>query len=173
MNMATRTELLDAVLGIGEDAAALLDIARHKASSDASLTGSELRRIAALVRRAEQAMSEASALAKARRAAEIEEIEARIRDIELSLAAPLDPETVEFLVRKRRNLRARLFDKQARVALDFGGILSASEVGEIQALLAEAKQAVARRRKAARFIKNLFQLVELSGSIVRRAQGLF
>ena len=111
--------------------------------------------------------------AKARRAAEIEELKNQIDDIEASLAVPLDQDTVDFLKRKRRNLRARLLDKQTKAALDFGGILSAAELAVIQGLLAEAKQAVARRKKAARYIKNLFQIADLAGGIVRKAHGIF
>jgi len=174
--MTTRKELIDTVESIGKDARALLDIAQRKAAlkrKKANLSKAEIRQIDALIKRSEETISEASELAKARRNGEIEELKSQIKDIEASLAIPLDQDTIDFLKNRKRNLRARLLDKQTKAALDFAGILSAAEIGNIQELLLEAKQAVARRKRAAGFIKSLLQIADLAAGIVRKTSGMF
>jgi hypothetical protein len=176
MTVKSGAELIGVVEEIGRDARELPDVARDRAlrkGTGATLSSSELRRIATLVERSEATVTAASELARARREEEIRQLQAQIDDIEASLAVPLDADTVDFLKRTRRKLRARLLDKQTRVALDFGGILSAAELNEVGELLAEAKQAVARRKRAAGFIKSLFRIADLAAGIVRKAGGIF
>ena len=171
--MKSRKELIDTVVSIGEDAKDLFDIASNKASGDGSLTKAEINRIKTLTRRSEKALSDASERAKARRAAEIKEMQSQIDNIDASLSMGLPSDTVKFLKRKKRNLRARLHDRQVRAALDFGGIISAADLANIQASLSEAKHAVARRKKADGFIKSLFQIMELATNIASKATGIF
>ena len=171
--MKSRKELIDTAVSIGEDAKQLFEIARNKASGDGNLSKTEINRIGSLIKRSEKALSEASERAKARRDTEIKELQEQITDIEATLSVSLPRDTVDFLKREKRNLRARLHHRRVRAALDFGGILSEAELGKIQASLSETKQAVARRKKAAGFIKGLFQIAELAANVVAKASGVF
>lgn len=173
--MTTRKQLIGTVGSIGKDAKALLEIARTKAAktgTQANLSQAEIKSFAALVKRSEEAMAVASERAKQRRLDEIAELEAAIEDIDKSLALNLPADAVKLCKRNKRNLRARLLNRQLKVGLDFSGILTTAQVDEIKGLLVEAKQAVAKKKKAAGFIKNLMQIADLSMSIVAKATPL-
>lgn len=165
--------LIAEVSAIGRDAQALVAELQPKAQQGANLTQAELRKIKALVKRSEEAMSAAEQRAKERRAAQIRELEALVRSIESSLAVPgLSQRAVDDLKQLKRNKLAQLVRLRTRAGLDFGGILSAAEVQEIAAVLKEARAAVARKKRAAGFLGSLLKIANLSLGIVAKAGGM-
>lgn len=168
----TRAEVIDSVQGIGKEASALFDLVAKKAQKKGkkqNLTDAEIRRIKRLIEAADKTKEEAGKLAKARREKEVAELAERIEGLKGSLGVPnLPAEYRKFTEDRIRLLSGELVDKRARLSLDFGGLLSKQELEGIKTTLLEAKQAVARRSRAAGFAKTLLQISELAFGIVKK-----
>ena len=167
------TGVLAEVDSIGKDAQALVAELQPKAQEGKSLTQAELAKVKALVGRADAAMAAAEERAKERREARIQELEELVKNINISLATPgLSTGVVNDLKRMKRNKLAQLTRLKTRAALDFGGVLSATEVQEIADVLAEAKAAVAGRKKAAGFLGSILKIASLAVSITGKVGAL-
>lgn len=165
--------LIEKVKGIADEARSLVDELQPKAQANAELTKAQLGRISKLVARAEATMSEANERAKAARKTEIEELEGLIKSVTTALGTPgLSNSARKELQDLRRRRRAQLLNLQTREALDFGGILSATQIQEIADVLKRAKQDVARKKKAAGFVASLMRIADIAVGIVRKASGV-
>ncbi len=159
--------LIDQVMSIGEDAASLVDVLTTKAADNADLTPGELAAIDKLVKQSEAALSEASQLAKKQRREQIKELKKMVKQLESALATPGLPLTArtELQALKRRK-RAQLVGLLARESMDFGGILSVTQVERIENVLKRAKKEVAQKKKAAAFLGIVMEVADISLSIV-------
>jgi len=162
-----KPSLIDQVKSIGEDASNLVDVLTAKAAANADLTSQELAAIDTLVKQSEAAMSEASQLAKQQRRERIEELEKMVEQLEGALATPgLPTGTRTELQALKRRKRAQLVGLLARESMDFGGILTVTQVERIKDVLARAKRDVATRKKAAAFLGTVMEVADISLSIV-------
>lgn len=159
--------LIEVVKSIGQDAADLADILSRRAAADADLTKRERTAIETLIARSQSAMTEASALAKERRREQIGELEKLIKSLESAIAnLGSQPEARRELQALKRSKRAQLVGLLTRESMDFGGILTVTQVERIRDVLTRAKRDVARRKKAAAFLSTLMEVADLSVSIV-------
>jgi hypothetical protein len=112
-------------------------------------------------------MSEASQLAKQQRRERIEELEKSVEQLEGALATPgLPTSTRTQLQALKRRKRAQLVGLLARESMDFGGILTVTQVERIKDVLTRAKRDVATKKKAAAFLGTVMEVADISLSIV-------
>lgn len=170
---AKNPSLIDTVREIASDAQEIVLSLQPKVAQSAELAPAERSAIDRLVRKAEETMAEANKLAKARRRQHIEDLQGQIDNLNLTLATPgLDSgtsATIKDILRKRM---AQLLRLQTQEGLDFGGILSADQVREIEQVLVQAKQDVAEKKQAAAFLGTLMQVTDIALRVVSRAATL-
>ena len=119
------------------------------------------------MKRSEAALTEASQLAKEQRREQIKELEKMVKQLESALATPGLPGSARAeLQALKRKKRAQLVRLLARESMDFGGILTATQVERIKEVLKRAKQDVARKKKAAAFLATVIEVADISLSIV-------
>ena len=167
MGNGSKPGLIDRVKGIGDDASRLVDVLTSKAAANEDLTASELKTIDALVERSEAALGEASQRAKEQRRAQIEELEKIVEQLESALATPGLPAGARTdLQALKRRKRAQLVGLLARESMDFGGILTKTQIEHIEDVLRRAKHDVAQKKKAAAFLGTIMEVASISLSIV-------
>ncbi len=171
--MTDDTGVIAKVQGIADDAKSLINELQANTQANANLTDQQAASIAELVARSEATMGEASTQAKTARRAEIEELEGLIASFTTALATPGLPQSARSELQDLKRLRrAQLVNLQTREALDFGGILSAPQVLEIEDVLKRAKQDVATKKRAAGFVASLMRVADIAVGVVRKASGL-
>jgi hypothetical protein len=159
--------LIDTVKSIGDEASRLVSVLTTKAAENADLTSRELKAIDKLVKQSEAALSEASQLAKKQRQVQIAELEKMVKQLESAIATPGLPRTARAdLQALKRRKRAQLVGLLARESMDFGGILTATQVEHIRDVLKRAKKDIARKKKAAAFLATVMEVADISLSIV-------
>lgn len=169
MSNGKAKNVVEEVSSIGKDAEALVAELQPKAQQDKNLTQAELKKIDKLVKRSEAAMSAANVRAKETRKAQIAELEKLVKSIDLSLSTPgLTQTTINDLKKLKRNKLAQLTRLEGRAALDFGGLLSPTEIKEIATVLQQAKKAVASKKKAAAFLGSILKIANFAISIVAK-----
>ena len=167
MGNGDKPGIIDQVKSIGEDASKLVGVLTAKAAANEDLTKSELSTIDALIKRSEAALTEASQRAKEVRREQIKELEKMVAQLESALATPGLPASAraDLQALKRRN-RAQLVGLLARESMDFGGILTVTQVEHIKDVLKRAKKDVAQKKKAAAFLGTVMEVADISLSIV-------
>jgi len=165
--------LVDQVKAIADEASNLVSVLTTKVAANADLTSEELKAIDKLVKQSEAALSEASQLAKKQRRVQIAELEKLVKQLEGALATPGLPGSArtELQALKRRK-RAQLVGLLARESMDFGGILTVTQVERIKEVLKRAKKDVAQKKKAAAFLGTVMEVADISLSIVGKVVAL-
>ena len=164
-----KSSLVDTVKRIGDDAVKILEAIKAKADDGADLTRKERDTIRALVKRSEDAFSDASKRAKARRKEQVVELKELIKNIDLALTTPgLDQGVRRDLRSLRRRRRARLVRLETRETMAFAGILTAREIREIADVLKRAKQDVRKKKNAAAFVGTVMKVADLALGIAAK-----
>ncbi len=167
MGNGDKPGLIDTVKSIGADASKLVNVLTAKAAENADLTATERKAIEKLVKQSEAAMSEASQLAKKQRREQIKELEKMVKQLESALATPGLPDSARSdLQALKRRKRAQLVGLLTRESMDFGGILSVTQVKHIEDVLKRAKKDIAQKKKAAAFLGTVMEVADISLSIV-------
>ena len=167
MRDPANSRLLDRVKSIGADATRLMDVLTTRAADDAELTSGELAAIDRLIRQSEAVLSDASQLARKRRRKQIGQLKKLLTQLDGALATPgLSVATRTELGALKRRKRAQLVGLLARESMDFGGILTVTQVRRIEDVLKRARRTVARKKKAAAFLGIVLEVVDISLSIV-------
>jgi hypothetical protein len=163
---STTPGIIEAVKAIGEDAADLVALLSRKAADNADLSKRERVAIEELIARSEVVLNGASRIGKQRRREQIGSLEKLLKRLESALATPgLPADARRDLQRLKRSKRTQLVGLLSRESMDFGGILSVTQVEKIREVLTRAKQDVARKSKAAAFLGTLLEVADISLSI--------
>ena len=102
-----------------------------------------------------------------RKIKEIKELEKMVKQLESALATSGLPRSARAeLQALKRKKRAQLVRLLTRESMDFGGILTSTQVERIKEVLKRAKQDVARKKKAAAFLATVIEVADISLSIV-------
>jgi hypothetical protein len=120
-------------------------------------------------RLAERLDGESRAAARARRQAEIEEVEAIIKAHDLTLTVPDLSADVRAAVKADRVAKlARLARLKAQEGTDFGGVLTADEAAKLADLVQEVRAEAEKKKAAGAFLALAVRIMHLAWSIAAK-----
>lgn len=145
---------------VGADAKTLFDTLKGLADQGRDARKTEKDKITGLLKRLDTA---SRAAARERRAAEIDRISDLIQVNETALTITgLSSSTRDALKADLMRLRARRTRLRNLAATDFGGILKADEVEQLEELVKAARKEVAEKKLAAAFLGSVFKIGDLA-----------
>lgn len=145
---------------VGADAKALFDVLKDLADQDRDARKTEKDKITGLVRKLDTMTRKA---ARERRSAEVEKLTELIDAGEGALSITgLSSSTRDTIKAELIRLRARRTRLRNLDATDFGGILKAEEVRQLEDLVKAARKEVQRKKLAAAFLGSVFKIGDLA-----------